>query len=141
MGCVYLNSLGLYLDHELAEAEKANLEAHIKGCPECLGELALLRLAGDSIRANRIETDLVDFLGILKNKIIEDKKIKEEKEVAADDFTRWSKKFIPLSVVLTAACWVLLLMPVDDNPIEEYIFGKNLSDISNLIDQPGNNLG
>lgn len=141
MGCVYLNSIGLYLDNELINNERINLEAHIKKCPECEAELRLLKLAGESIRRNKIEADAVDFLADLRNRIIEDKRSNQEEEAVINDFGKWSKRFIPLPLVLALTCWLLLLTSVNNNnPVEEYIFGKNLSDISSLIGQPGSNL-
>lgn len=142
MGCVYINSIGLYLDNELTVNERINLEAHIKKCPECEAELRLLKLAGASMRGNKIEVDLVDFLANLRNRIIKDKRSNQEGKAVINNFGKWSKRFIPLPLVLALTCWLLLLTSVNkNNPVEEYIFGKNLSDISNLIDQPGSNSG
>jgi hypothetical protein len=138
MGCVYLNSIGLYLDNELTLDERINLEAHIKKCPECEIELCLLKLAGESINGNKIEVDSADFLADLRSRIIKDKRSNQEGKAVINDFGKWSKRFIPLPLVLAFACWLLLLTYINNNnPVEEYIFGKNLSDISNLIDQPG----
>jgi len=142
MGCVYLNSVGLYLDNELKLNERNNLEAHIKKCPECEVELRLLKLAGESMRGNKIEVDSADFLADLRSRIIEDRRISQEGKVVINDFGKWSKRFIPLPLALAFTCWLLLLASVNNNnPVEEYIFGKNLSDISSLIDQPGSNPG
>ena len=142
MGCVYLNSIGLYLDNQLAVNERVNLEAHIKNCPECAAELRLLKLTGESIRANKIlPVEAADFLANLRNRIMAEQRSDQEERAVINDFGKWSKRFIPLPFVLALACWLLLLISVNsNNPVEEYIFGKNLSDISSLIDQPGNNL-
>lgn len=139
MGCLYLNSIGLYLDDELLINERVNLEAHIKQCPECEAELGLLKLAGESIRGNQIDVNSVDFLANLRNRIIEDQRSNQDTGVVINDFGKWSKRLIPLPLVLALACWLLLLAPANNNPVEDYIFGKNLSDISSLIDQPGSN--
>jgi len=138
MGCVYRNSIGLYLDNELTLNERTNLEAHIKKCPECEVELRLFRLTGESIRGNKIEVDPVDFLVNLRSRIIEEKSSNQDGKAVINDFGKWSKRFLPLPLVLALTCWLLLLTPANNsNPVEEYIFGKNLSDISSLIDQSG----
>lgn len=142
MSCVYFNSIGLYLDNQLSVNERVNLQAHIKKCPQCQAELNLLKLTGEFIGGNKIEVDTVNFLANLRGRINEDKKINQENKAIINDFGRWSKRFIPLPFALALACWLLLITYINkNNPVEEYIFGRNLSDISSLIDQPGNNLG
>jgi len=143
MGCVYFNSIGLYLDNELAINERDNLEAHIQKCSECASEIRLLKLAGEAMRKNMIlGVDSESFLAGLRNKIMQEDKINQNNEAVINDFGKWSKRFIPLPFVLAAACWMLLMVSVNNhNPVEEYIFGKNLSDISTLIDQSESNLG
>lgn len=140
MSCVYFNSIGLYLDNELSVNERINLQEHIKKCSECASELRLLKLAGESIRKNKINTDAIVFLADLKDKIIKEKVNNQDTQAVVNDFAKWSKRFIPVPLVLAVACWLLLLTSMsNNNPVEEYIFGKNLSDISSLIDQPGSN--
>jgi len=142
MGCVYLNSIGLYLDNEMELNERINLEGHIKKCPECEAELRLLKLAGKSISGNKIEVDPVKFLADLRNRIIEDKRNSREGKAVINDLGKWSKRFMPLPLALALTCWLLLLTYINEsNPVEEYIFGENLGDISILIDQPGSNSG
>lgn len=142
MGCVYSNSIGIYLDNEMTVNERVNLQAHIENCPQCQAELGLLKLTSEFIGENKVEVNAVNFLANLRNRINEDKRISRENKVIINDFGKWSKRFIPLPFALALACWLLLITYVNkNNPVEEYIFGRDLSDISSLIDQPGSNLG
>ena len=48
---VYDAALNAYVDGELAEAERARVEAHIEACPTCAGTLDELRSLGDTLSA------------------------------------------------------------------------------------------
>lgn len=68
------NLLGQYLDEELQEQETADLERHIKGCPECARELERLRRMHSFLNDLR-EVDVPEgereaFIDALRERII-----------------------------------------------------------------------
>lgn len=55
MNCGYGEKLVLYLYGEAGGGLKAEVEAHLAGCPACRGELAALRAAGSGLSARADE--------------------------------------------------------------------------------------
>lgn len=55
MNCGYGEKLILTLYGEAGESLKAEVEAHLAGCPVCRGELAALRAAGSNLSARAEE--------------------------------------------------------------------------------------
>ena len=45
----FVINLSAYLDGELGEEERAELEAHLRGCPTCVEELALLKESAEML--------------------------------------------------------------------------------------------
>lgn len=43
--------LSAFLDSELTDAERAEVESHLPSCPECRAELAAIRYSRDAVRA------------------------------------------------------------------------------------------
>ena len=51
MSCIELEKLGRYLDAELSEKERTEIESHVRQCPHCTSELAALTSMHDQIAA------------------------------------------------------------------------------------------
>ena len=139
MACVYLNSVGLYLDNELAPDEQDNLKAHIKDCPACAAELSLLKRAGESMRSNRVEGDPEEFLVNLRKKITEEQSNDFEGGSLAEDFGKWSKRLVPVPAVIALVAALWLSQPqANNNLVDAYIFNADNNTAYNLVETKTN---
>ena len=143
MNCDCIKLLNKYVDNELNSQERLSLEEHLKICLTCSAELRTLGVLKSSFIQNKIDSNPELFWQDLKARIInEELEAKAKEDYFALDFSNWTKRFIPVPVLVTVIVIVLMnLVPVNNNLIDEYIFGTNFESASALIIEPGSNSG
>jgi anti-sigma factor RsiW len=137
MNCKYLRSLNRFADNELPAQDRIFMEKHLKECPECSAELKIMQAVKLGLTQNRISTNPEFFWQQLNARIVREEK--EEARELSFDFGNWAKRLIPVPVIAAiAAVIILYMLPVKNNPVDEYLFGNNNSNILDLIEEPGN---
>ncbi len=140
MSCNNFRLISKYADNELSDKEKDSLELHLKGCTHCssrLEEVMAIKKSTAQVKAKPVSGE---FWETLKARIAQQDSASFalQEKIPAFDLSRWSKRLIPVPVFFAlAAVIVLILSPVDTNPVDEYIFGVSLKDVGSLLANGG----
>ncbi len=137
--CKYTKLLNRYIDSELAQGKKEFMATHILSCPTCGQEMKFLNSLRQNISQNKIDTNVDFFLSRLKSRIRQEENVECLSESFIFDFGRWSKKLIPVPILASILIIIFLNLNQDNytNPIDEYLFTNQNSNVLALIDTAG----
>jgi hypothetical protein len=100
-----------YLDGELDEQQKAQVEAHLKICPACQEELAALRKMDDYVRDSVLEEPSREFIFTLNRRVMD--KVRRAPRIR---FFRLTSIFAPAAVAL-----LILIILINVSPSKRII--------------------
>jgi hypothetical protein len=133
MSCDYLKALSKYVDHELANEDTVIMEKHLSSCDSCKSELKMISSLKAAFSKGKIDSKAEFFWQKLKFRISQEISDKAKEESFAFDFSNWTKRLIPLPVVITVVIIIINLIPVNKNLVDEYIFGTSFQNVSGLL--------
>lgn len=132
MRCKELVKISRYLDSELSLKDKESMEMHIKTCLCCKLEAERFRELKKIINFGKVESDPGLFWNRLKLRI--DNGIIDTVESLFAGINTWSKRLIPVPVVVAATFVIILNIGVTNkNLVDEYIFGTSFNKASSLL--------
>lgn len=141
MKCKYLPLLNRYADNELPRDERSLIETHIQTCPVCAQEIKYIQLLKQHISQNKIESNSDVFWQTLKDRLQHEVAGGEQERLVIDLGT-WARRLVPVPVVIAVVAIIFFyLMPAKQNVIDEYVFGRNFSNVSSLIEEPAGQSG
>ena len=137
--CKYAKLLNRYIDNELAQEKKEFMATHILSCPTCGQEMNLLNSLRQNIVKNKITSEPEFFWSRLKDRIRQEEKTENLSESFAFDFGRWSRKLIPVPILASILIIIFLNLNRNSytNPVDEYLFTNQNSNVLALIDDAG----
>ncbi len=137
--CKYAKLLNRYIDNELAQEKKEFMATHILSCPTCGQEMNLLNSLRQNIVKNKITSEPEFFWSRLKDRIRQEEKTENLSESFVFDFGRWSRKLIPVPILASILIIIFLNLNRNSytNPVDEYLFTNQNSNVLALIDDAG----
>jgi len=137
--CKYARLLNRYIDNELAQEKKEFMATHILSCPTCGQEMNLLNSLRQNIVKNKITSEPEFFWSRLKDRIRQEEKTENLSESFVFDFGRWSRKLIPVPILASILIIIFLNLNRNSytNPVDEYLFTNQNSNVLALIDDAG----
>lgn len=137
--CKYAKLLNRYIDNELSQVKKEFMDRHILSCPTCGQEMKFINSLRQNISRNKINTNVDFFLSRLKSRIQQEEKAKNLSEDFVLDFGRWSRKLIPVPILASILIIIFLNLNQNSytNPVDEYLFINQDSNVLALIDTAG----
>jgi len=137
--CKYAKLLNRYIDNELAQGKKEFMDTHILSCPTCGQEMNLLNSLRQNIVKNKITSEPEFFWSRLKDRIRQEEKTENLSESFVFDFGRWSRKLIPVPILASILIIIFLNLNRNSytNPVDEYLFTNQNSNVLALIDDAG----
>lgn len=137
--CKYAKLLNRYIDNELTQGKKEFMDAHILSCPACGQERIFINSLRQNISQNKIDANPDLFLSRLKIRIQQEEKAEDLSEGFVLDFGRWSRKLIPVPAL--AGILIVIFLNLNQNsytnPIDEYLFTNQDSNVLALIETAG----
>lgn len=109
----------------------------MRACIYCQNESRYLAKIRDGIKINKIKSDSQNFWDKLISSIKDDNSGKEEAGAFSFSLALWSKRLIPLPVVIAGIVIIFLnLNFTNKNLVDEYIFGASFNNVvSSLNDR------
>lgn len=137
--CKYAKLLNRYIDNELTQGKKEFMDTHILSCPACGQEMKFLNSLRQNIGQNKIDTNVDFFLSKLKSRIHQEEKAENLSENFVFDFGRWTRRLIPVPVLASILIIIFLNLNQNSytNPVDEYLFTNQNSNVLALIDDAG----
>ena len=137
--CKYAKLLNRYIDNELTQGKKEFMDTHILSCPTCGQEMNLLNSLRQNIVKNKITSEPEFFWSRLKDRIRQEEKTENLSESFVFDFGRWSRKLIPVPILASILIIIFLNLNRNSytNPVDEYLFTNQNSNVLALIDDAG----
>ncbi len=132
MRCRELVKLSRYLDNELSLRDREAIHAHIKTCLCCRLEAKRIGEIKKIMNYGKVSSDPDLFWQRLKLRI--DNDIVKAAESIFSGINAWSKRLMPVPVVVAAAFVIIFNLGVtENNLVDEYVFGTSLNKASNLL--------
>ena len=137
--CKCAKLLNRYIDNELAPGKKEFMDTHILSCPACGQEIKFLNSLRQNISQSKIDTNGDFFLSRLKDRVQQEEKAKNLSGNFAFDFVRWTRRLIPVPVLASILIVIFLNLNPNNytNPVDEYLFTNQDSNILALIETSG----
>jgi len=134
--------LNKYIDNELSAKDKEYIEAHLTGCSYCRSELKSFMRIKEALGANKIKSDPQNFWEMLTPRLKEEDVIIEKEDAFSFNIGLWSKRLMPVPVVIAASVIILLnLNFTNRNLVDEYIFGASFNKTVSLLNDNSAGLG
>lgn len=137
--CKYAKLLNRYIDNELTQVKKEFMDTHILSCPACGQEMKFINSLRQNINQNKIDTNGEFFWNRLKGRIQQEEKTENLSENFVFDFGRWTRKLIPVPIL--ASILILIFLNLNQNsytnPVDEYLFTNQNSNVLTLIETAG----
>ncbi|MBU4488272.1 MAG: von Willebrand factor type A domain-containing protein [Candidatus Omnitrophica bacterium] len=106
--CRFQKELSSYIDNQLPEQDRRNLEEHIKTCSSCTQELKQLRLVQDAVRKWQAPEPGAFFEHAVKEEIAGGARERGATEMKTKTMTRWIPVGVLTSILLVAFAGLLL---------------------------------
>ena len=137
--CKHAKLLNRYLDNELAQGKKEFMDTHIPACPACGREMNFLNSLRQNMVKNKMDSEPEFFWSRLKDRIRQEEKAKNLSGNFAFDFVRWTRRLIPVPVLASILIVIFLNLNPNNytNPVDEYLFTNQDSNILALIETSG----
>lgn len=151
--CKYAKLLTRSIDNELAQGKKEFMHKHISICPDCAQELKFLNSLRQNIVKNKIDSEPEFFWSRLKDRIRQEEKRESLSrgidlpilkgrvlsEKFAFDFIGWTKRLMPFPILAGILIVIFLNLNPNNNinPVDEYLFTNQDSNVLELIETAG----